>query len=190
MIDSAANMIAKRLIDNNIIEQDDEEIYLYGLQMMISGIVKLAGFMVIAWACGWIPEALVFIITFSSLRVYAGGYHADTYFKCFMITAAATFISIFLVKTWVMIYIPGVSAILILISCMLVVKYAPIDSPNKRMVGDEKRIFRAKALGIMITEVALIGFAMVFVPQWMVFCNIAAMAMFFEGITLLPVFAD
>jgi len=189
MIDSMANKILKKFIHSNIIEPGDEEIYLYGLQMMISGIVKFAGFMMIAWVLGWIPEALVFITAFSSLRVYAGGYHADTYLKCFIITAAAAFVSIFIVKAWAEIYMYQFTVVLILAACLMIFRYAPVDSPNKRMVGNERRIFRAKTLRIMFMQVALISVIMFFAPQWMVFCNIAAMAMYFEGMSLLPIFA-
>lgn len=190
MIDSAAKSIANKLNDNNIIESDDLDIYIYGLQMMISGIVKSIGFFLIAWLLGWIPEALAFIVTFSSLRVHAGGYHADTYLKCFLITAAATFLSIFVVKTLSTDYTLIITAILIIISCTLILKYAPVDTPNKRMVGDERKIFRARTVRTMIIQVFLIVILLLLTPQWMVYCNISAMALFFEGITLLPIFAD
>lgn len=189
MIDWAANTIANKLISSNVIELDDQEIYLYGLQMMISGLVKSVGFALIAWFLGWIPEAFVFIVTFSTLRLFAGGYHADTYLKCFLITASATFISIFAVKVLLADHMLAVTATLISAASLLVIRYAPIDTPNKRFVGDERSIYRKKTLSLLALQVSTILLVLLLAPQWMVFCNIAAMALIFEGITLLPVFA-
>jgi accessory gene regulator B len=190
MIDAVVRAVAQKFIDNNIIKTDDVDIYIYGLQMMISGIVKFIGFILIAWTLGWIPEALVFIITFSSIRVYAGGYHADTYIKCFLITATATFLSIFIVRTFFIDYMFPCTAILIILACSMIFKYAPVDTPNKRIAGDEIKVYRAKAIRNMLLEILLIVIVLLLAPQWMFFCNIAAMAMFFEGITLLPIFLD
>lgn len=190
MIDAAARTVTQKLIDNKVIEIDDWDIYMYGLQMMISGIIKSIGFILIAWTLGWIPEALVYIATFSSLRVHAGGYHADTYLKCFLITAIATFVSIYVVKTFLVSYMLLFTVMLVIVACTIIVKYAPVDTPNKRMIGDERRVFRLKTIRTMVIQVLLIAIVLLLAPQWIIFCNISAMALLFEAITLLPVFAD
>ncbi|MGB7603953.1 MAG: accessory gene regulator B family protein [Lutisporaceae bacterium] len=190
MIDRLSRKITQSLIDKEIISFDDWEVYMYGLQMMISGIVKLIGFMIIAWVLGWIVEAIVFITTFSLLRVNAGGYHADTYLKCFLVTSIATFLSIGIVKYYFVsgsiIYI----AIISLLAGALVLFYAPVDTPNKRMVGNEKKIFRRRSIVVLTLEISVIVIAYFISPKISIFCNIAAMAMLFEGITLTPLFAE
>lgn len=190
MIDRLSRKITQKLIDKEIISFEDWEIYMYGLQMMISGIVKFIGFMIIAWLLGWVVEAIVFITVFSLLRVNAGGYHADTYLKCFLITAIATFSSIGIVKYY---FISGSVLYMAMISLLagaLVLFYAPVDTPNKRMAGNEKKIFRRRSIVVLILEIFVIVAAYLISPKILIFCNIAAMAIFFEGITLTPLFAE
>lgn len=190
MIDRLSRKITQSLIDKEIISFDDWEVYMYGLQMMISGIVKLIGFMIIAWVLGWIVETIVFITTFSLLRVNAGGYHADTYLKCFLVTSIATFLSIGIVKYYFVsdsiIYL----AIISLLAGVLVLFHAPVDTLNKRMVGNEKKIFRRRSILVLTLEISVIVIAYFISPKISIFCNISAMAILFEGITLTPIFAE
>lgn len=189
MIDKLSRKLTQKLIDKEVIAFEDWEVYMYGLQMLISGAVKFIGFMAIAWMLGWVVEALVFIITFSMLRVNAGGYHADTYLKCFVITSGFAFLSICLVKTFYIVDSFICTAIILAVAAALVLLYAPVDTPNKRMIGKEKSIFRKKSIIMMCMETSIIVIAYLINPLNLALCNIAAMAMLCEGLTLTPLIA-
>lgn len=190
MIDRLSRKLTQKLIDNEIIAFEDWEVYMYGLQMLISGFIKLIGFMAIAWVLGWTLEALVFIVAFSMLRVNAGGYHASTYLKCFVITSVFTFASIWLVKKYFISASFIYTAIILSMAAVLVLLYAPVDTPNKKMVGREKSIYRARSLMTMLLECSTIIAAYLINPKIITFCNIAAMALLSEGITLMPLIAE
>lgn len=190
MIDKLSRKLTQKLIDNGIIAFDDWEVYMYGMQMLIFGAFKLVGFMLIAWVLGWLAEAFVFITVFSLLRAYAGGYHEDTYLKCFLMTSGVTFLSIWIVKKYFVSESIIYTAIIVAVAAVLVFIYAPVDSPSKRMVGREKAVFRARSLTVLFVEVTVIIAAYVISPNMTAFCNIAAMAMLFEAITLTPLVAE
>ncbi len=188
MIDRLSKKITQRLLDKQIISFDDWEVYMYGLQVIISGIAKFTGLMIIAWVLGWIIEAIVFITAFSLLRINAGGFHTDTYLKCFLVTSVITILSIWIVKNYFISSLFIYTAIILFSVGILVLFYAPVDTPNKRMVGNEKKIFKMRSIIVLMLEISIIVTTYFINPMLLVFCNIAAMAMIFEGITLTPLF--
>lgn len=190
LIDKLSRKITQRLIDKEIISFDDWEVYMYGLQLMISGIVKFIGFMIIAWMFGWIIETIVFITAFGLIRIYAGGYHADTYLKCFLITSAANFFSIWIVKSYFASSSLIYTALILFLAWVLILFYAPVDTPNKRMVANERKIFRRRSIVVLILETSIIVIVYFIVPRMLFFCSVAAMAILFEGITLTPLFTE
>lgn len=57
---------------------DDEEIVRYGLEIMISKAFFAVIIAVIGLIMGCFAESIIFTISFSLLRQYGGGYHAET----------------------------------------------------------------------------------------------------------------
>lgn len=77
-----SNIIAKHVSA----DEDTREVYQYALELIITTVIGFAAILFIAGiTAGWI-HGLVFLLSFSTLRSVAGGYHAETYFKCFMIS--------------------------------------------------------------------------------------------------------
>src|SRR5690606_22865170 len=84
MTDLVCRLTLKKLFDSNIINEEDMEVYEYGLTLLIGTISKIIGFIIIGLLTGLLMEILVFIIFFSGLRLQAGGYHAKTVLNCFL----------------------------------------------------------------------------------------------------------
>lgn len=194
MIKLFVDLVSKRttelLIDKNIISDSDNEIYVYGLQLLIATILKITGLFMIALFLGCIKEFIVFLAAFSILRVFAGGYHAQTYLKCFTVTAASMFSIIGLGR-----YIPSdisinLIVILMISSICLVAKYAPIDNPNKRLTDKEYKAFKKISILIVIIETIVILMSAVFYKESISYCIIASMAIFLECITLTPLISS
>lgn len=189
-IDLVSKRTTELLVDKNIILDSDNEIYVYGLQLLIATILKITGLFIIALFLGCMKEFIVFLAAFSILRVFAGGYHAQTYLKCFIVTAVSMFSIIELGK-----YIPsGISinliVILIITSIFIVMKYAPIDNPNKKLTADEYKKFKKASIFIVIIESIVILMLAVFYKKGIHYCNIASMAIFLECITLTPLISS
>ncbi len=174
------------MVSNNIVEFDDYEIYLYGLQSIISTLIDITVILIIATFLGQVSTAIVFLIFFCSLRLNAGGYHASSYLKCFILISSMTFIAIGLVH-----YLDFTTSIyfiasVLIFSLVLMLKYAPVDTPNKPLSKSEKKACRQKSLLIFSIEGTII-LSMYFIhslPTY--YCSIAVLAIFFESILLLP----
>ncbi len=142
--------ISKKLTDllcsKSIIDADKAEIYQYGYEVFISGILGFIIATVIGLVSGNFIESLIFLAFFVPLRQLCGGYHADGYLKCNIV-----FTSIFILILLGACFIPKSFTIYIAIFCTistLITMYilAPIENTNKPLDDEQIRLNRKKCL--------------------------------------------
>lgn len=120
----------------------------YGLVCTLGEITKLIPYFIIFWLFSLQQYYTVALIFFCLIRLFAGGYHAKTYWGCFFISLVIFGIIIVVGK-----YISFNNNILILllvISFILVCIFSPVDNINKRIKSKERRL-KLKYCSIIIT---------------------------------------
>jgi accessory gene regulator B len=185
MIDKICRTITQKLVKNNIIKFEDHDIYMYGLQLFIASVFKGIGIFTIAYGLGWIKEATVFIIAFGILRINAGGYHCSTYFRCFIVTILTMTISIIL-AIFITPYNTFITIPILAISILLVLQYAPVDTPNKPLSNKEYAIYRKRSIVTVSLESLIILTVYMLKKELSIYCNIATIAILNESLTLMP----
>lgn len=72
------------LLQEKIITADEKDTYKYGFEITIANMIN--GLIVLSVGLGlnMLAEAILFYLVFVSLRFFCGGYHADSYIKCFL----------------------------------------------------------------------------------------------------------
>lgn len=159
MVNKISASVADYFLKNNLIQEKETDIYIYGLQLIISSIL---GILVILF-CGImlkkIIDSIIFLFCFITLRRYSGGYHADSYLKCNL-----CFISTFLVTEAVIIftqvnYENFLSVGMFCTSLIILLKFAPVDNKNKRLSKSQKsknkRISLVTFMILIVTAVLL-----------------------------------
>lgn len=146
-----------RLIQYQIIEEDNKEIYMYGLECYILKIIHIGIFLSIGLLTDTFLNTIIFLIAYSLLRTYAGGYHANSLRKCFLfsiiISITVVLTSYFLAR----IEVPNIYNIsLLIISLFVVGKFAPADTEKKRHDLLEKKVYKRKVNVILIICILLI----------------------------------
>jgi accessory gene regulator B len=187
-IDAMAMRLVQKLLDDNVIPFEKWEIYLYGLQLMLSGVVKFSGFMVLAFFFNCVVQAIFFLTGFALLRIFAGGHHAGSYLECFISTCLLMFSSILVAKSQLLGSIAYTVAILAA-ALIIILKYAPVDCPNRRLTEAEKKLNRKRSI-MVVTLVSFGIFTAYLLKQDLLgLCNVVALALLLESITLIPIFA-
>lgn len=82
MITRMGEKVALSFWKNNIIEKKDIDVYKYGAELVISQTLATLMIFGIGIILGDIKETLIYYLTYTSLRVYAGGFHASCYRNC------------------------------------------------------------------------------------------------------------
>ena len=109
----------------------------FGLECILGETTKFLAYLIIFSIFSVTKFFIIASFFFCSLRVVAGGYHEDTYWRCFFTTF---FIFLISITIGVKIYLPiDARIILFILSIFLVWFCAPVDHPNKPILSDLRR---------------------------------------------------
>lgn len=145
MITRMSNKLSSFFAANGIIKEADTEVYEYSLEILFSTVINFAAVIIIAVLTKSILITSVYLLGFIPLRLIAGGFHADTHFKCFLVlmcTYSAFLAAVrFLPQAWLFYsVILSVSVTIILIFIL-----APVEDKNKPVSAEAKRSFKIKS---------------------------------------------
>jgi len=134
---------------------EEKEVYAYSIEVILSLILNLIILYEVAYMIGKIPELIIFIIFFSGLRTYAGGYHAKTHIEC-MTLSFIIFIISSMSSTWFIAYGEIIMLVGLIASNILVFKYAPSESENKPLSNSQKKLHMLISRGIVVAYSVII----------------------------------
>lgn len=163
MISHISELILQYLLKSNVINDsdDDKEYYRYGIEITVSSLLNIILIMFIGILFHSVPESIVFLIFFMTIRQFTGGFHADTYFKC-NCSFCISFISVLMmyhfteenVTVWISVLISVLCIAIILIAC-------PIENINKPIPKHKRKFHKCLAVilgtGYGITGTILIA---------------------------------
>lgn len=131
-----AYMLKSGVIPN---EQKYLDFYKYGLEITISTILNVLLVLLIGAITQHLIESVVFLFTFILLRVYSGGYHANTYFRCNLLMCCS-FLSLTVIYDLIA---NKINFLFVVISFLLIfsviIVFCPVDHVNKPINNKSKR---------------------------------------------------
>ena len=98
MIAQLSKRIASFFVHSRVIESKNEQVYEYGLELLISTLLNGVIALVLALFSRTLWQCICFLVVFIFLRKSAGGFHAKTHLGCCSILAAVLGIFIVLIK--------------------------------------------------------------------------------------------
>lgn len=135
------------MVDKNVISADDAEIYSYGLQIMFEKVLGITSMLLISLLSEKLFEGIVFVIVYSALRQYAGGYHAKNFISCYLISCMSMLIFTQTVKV---LTLQTLSPILVVLSAPIIFLLSPVEVEDKPLDDDEKSRY-GKLARIMVS---------------------------------------
>ena len=79
-------------------DEDMLVIYKYGIDIIINKLVHIFFICIIGYLYNVLFETVLFLVFYSTLREYSGGFHASTKIRCFICTLFVTFMMIILFR--------------------------------------------------------------------------------------------
>lgn len=180
---SISKSTAQILSERSVISEEDAEICSYGLEIFFSSLLELAVIFLISAFVGNFVPTLLFFASFIPLRLYAGGYHADTKLKCFSVSlvvyAVFSVILTFLPKD---LYTTVISAEVVY-TLLMVYMAAPVVHPNKSVTSAERKVYRKISLAVAMIE-SIIILALMFIVKDKIFALSLALGQFGESTSM------
>ena len=162
---SISGNIADMLWSQGIIQKNDIDKCKYGIDIFLSSFIEILSILLIAIFMKAFLETVLLFVAFIPLRVYAGGYHADTKLKCYLISLGMYGIFYTIMK-----FVPCNTYQIINLFCtvfstVIVVLNAPVIHFNKTINDIEKKHYRKFSIDICLTETVIIILLSAALPQ-------------------------
>lgn len=157
MIEKLAKNVAVLFLEKNIIEKDDLEIYIYGSELLISEIIGTLLILGIGVAADKTLKSILYLLVFTVIRVYAGGYHASSHRTC-ITSFGLLFIGVLIITEWI--FKRNIDILLVIgtiVSVGIIFLFAPVEDSHRPLDSYEIRVFKRKArIRTLLLSVAVV----------------------------------
>src|SRR3989304_1441979 len=110
-------------------KEDQIETLEYGFMFILGAVVKGILLVALAALLGVMMPAIILTLTFSSLRVIAGGYHLKTFGKCMIFSISQFIISALIAQHtyqyWSKMNLWGLFSFCLVIGLYIIIRYVP-----------------------------------------------------------------
>lgn len=150
LLQSISERLTLSLIESSIIDKEDEDLYQYGILQGFRIILNVVSALIIGLAFGRLSGIILFMAAYIPLRSYAGGFHAKTPLRCYVLSVLMLcLVSIGLSQAILSdAFLYAISAV----SAVTVFVLSPVEDKNKPLDEAEFNAFRKKARIILAVE--------------------------------------
>lgn len=134
--------LIKLLLDKNIIQQHEIEIYEFGIECLLFKTFNYLVYVLVGIFLKMPIELFFLSIPFISLRKSAGGFHAKTKVRCFFFSIFCEIVALLMIRCEIPILL---GIIIMAVSDIVIIKLAPVDNEAKRMSLDEKNYYTRRS---------------------------------------------
>lgn len=140
MIETLAKKITNKLIENRIINSEDIEIYNYCFETTIVSLISHCSLFILSVLLNEFICSMIFLISFSVFRRICGGYHADSYTKCSIMSLLSYLAMILIIKKINIIFC--LSFYILIIGLIIIFLLSPIQDKNKPFTEKQYKRFK------------------------------------------------
>lgn len=182
MISKLSTRLVACLIRHQTIDEADRELYVYGFFILLSNLYYflLALFSGILLGIGL--ESLLFFISYLCIRQFAGGHHAKTEQRCMVFSTISILFCIGCVRLSAPYDLRIFYSLVFLFGAVMVLSFAPLDTPEKRLSVKEKQKYRKISLAVSAVLAVLFTVGCI-AARSALYAPVGA-AMGFEGVLL------
>lgn len=155
--------LIKQLVSINAIKPEDSELYAYGIEQGVFMLLNFCTTIIVGLLFGMLWQSILFSFVYMPLRMNAGGYHARTPLRCYILStaliAAALSVISFAVQSKL------ICGIMAAAGAAVIFMLAPVEDANKPLDETERKVYRKRTHFILLFWVSVFLFGFVF--GWM-----------------------
>ena len=135
--------------------------YICGLEQTLVYILNIISMLIIASFFNLVIEGILFTITYTCIRIYAGGYHVRTQLR-YYIFYILILITVFFIINLKLIANSIIIAILSIISSGIILYLAPVEDENKPLDEIEIKVYTKRTVRNLIIVLVVLGITLMF----------------------------
>ena len=153
-MDRLINGILSKMLSEKLVNEDDIEIYQFGLECLLLQLIHIISYIVIGICAGELFSLIVSGSILIPLRRKAGGYHAKTRLGCYLFSCCVVLLLCLVNKAEMAL---AVRIIEMLAADTLILLFAPLENENRELEPAEKIRFRKQAIVLLLLANAITG---------------------------------
>lgn len=181
MFERLSEKLTGKLIRAGIISETDTDVYVYGFFQLAMMLLNIVTTLFLGILFQLLIPCILLNLSYIPLRINAGGHHADSPMKCY-INSTIMIAALLVVIKWLTIH-PAVSAVLLVLSGVVIWILAPVEAENNPWEDTEKLIYRRKSRVILGIEIIAFVITLIFTKKWV--SETIALGVFTECLMLL-----
>lgn len=131
------------------LQEDEKDIYLFGVYQGAILLLNICTALLIGVALNMLLEIVIYLICFLPLRIFAGGYHAKTQLRCYIMSSFTTVIILLVIQ-----FLQQQESIweflIYFVSFGVIWRYAPVADVNKPLLENEQVNYRKKVHKVLL----------------------------------------
>ena len=137
--------ICEELVRTQLVSRQDLPVYQYGLKMLLLKLIYITSFIMYALLIGALKETILFLIAYSLLRSYSGGYHASSILKCYFVSFSTIVLNFILCNLKIDGILLKMDIVLLILSSIFIFLFSPVDNHEKQLDNLEKKVYGHRA---------------------------------------------
>ncbi len=155
MVEEMVLKLVNQMEVKKMIEKSDRDYYEYVLIMMIERIIAIGSLLIISVIFKQFLPTVAFLTFFLSLRKRTGGYHADKFWQCYLLTII-TYIGVVRVAP-ALSETPHMMYILLFFAVLVIEVFGTVNHPNINLDKNELRETKKAARLLVLIEIGIIA---------------------------------
>lgn len=152
MFQQMSDKIASKMVNEKIIDPKMENVYSYGLELLLSTVTGVLTLTIISILGSepflWLP----YLAGFIPIRLTGGGYHAHSHRNCIL-----AFATIYLITFNVCRSIPNhIWIVGSIVNLIIIIMFSPVEANNKPLKEKQRKFKRAESLFLGVINLAII----------------------------------
>ena len=154
------NSLSEKIADFLFSDSSDYpiEIYVYGIKLIISSVVGMCVIFTIGLFTGYFVQAMIYIVALSLIKSFAGGYHANTYLMCNVISGISFLFALIMYFPLLRMSKSEVLITTVLVFCvtlLTIILFSPVEHPNKKIEQGDKKKYQFISIVMLCAEIAV-----------------------------------
>lgn len=155
MVEEMVLKLVNQMEVKKMIEKSDRDYYEYVLIMMIERIIAIGSLLIISVIFKQFLPTVAFLTFFLSLRKRTGGYYADKFWQCYLLTII-TYIGVVRVAP-ALSETPHMMYILLFFAVLVIEVFGTVNHPNINLDKNELRETKKAARLLVLIEIGIIA---------------------------------
>lgn len=155
MIQKIIDRMIEKQVQNRTIAFEEINIYKYGYILMFEVVVNVILALMIGMIFNSLGVVLCFLGMYIPLRSFCGGWHADTLWKCTLISNFILLIEILCIRSVVQYINIFVLLFMFLVSAILIIYMAPVETSAKKISKEEGIRYKKKIRSIILVQIII-----------------------------------